>query len=179
MLAKALNLPGALMEQILRLRTNGQAVNADQLEEAVSQVQQLIANRGQRLLQFVLRYDEMQKHVSIWELHLQDNGQALFSDGQQSQMFSFATPEEFALRAFQTSKSFSEPKPLVIILLTYADTQAGQRRRAADAMPQLAQQLRTDTANTRWFDFSLMGYRPDGPLFDRLPAASTPVDEQP
>ena len=121
------------------------------------------------MLQFILRYDEMQKHVSVWEIHLQDNGQAVFSDGDEVQMVSFRSVEEFVSRAFLSSKAFTEPKPLVIILLTHGDTQAGLRRHATDAMPLLVRQLRQDSGNTRWFDFSVMGFRPAGPLFGKLP----------
>jgi hypothetical protein len=31
-------------------------------------------------------------------------------------------------------------------------------------MQPLIEQLRKDAGNTRWFDFSLMGFRPQGPL---------------
>lgn len=164
-LAEALNLPGTVMEEILQLRTDENRTDASNLEKAAERLKKLLPERGQELLQFILRYDEMQKHVSVWELHIQDNGQAVFSDGEQNQIVSFGTQEEFVSRAFQSSKSFTEPKPLVIILLTYGDTQAGQLNRAVNGMPELMEQLRRDAGNTRWFDFSLMGFRPAGPLF--------------
>jgi hypothetical protein len=87
-------------------------------------------------------------------------------------MLSFGTVEEFVSRAFEVSKAFTEPKPLVIILLTHGDTQAGQRRRAVDGMPLLVAKLRRDAGNTRWFDFSLMGFRPAGPLFSQKPESA-------
>lgn len=163
-LAEALNLPGGLMEQVLALKTNGQPADADNLQAAVERMKQLLQARGPEMLQFILRYDEMQKHVSVWEVHLQSNGQALFSDAEQTHLISFATMNEFISRAFEASKSFTEPKPLVIILLSWGDTQAGQRRRTVEGMPGLIEQLRTDSGNSRWFDFSLMGFRPTGPL---------------
>lgn len=168
-LASALNLPGKLMEQVLRLRTDGRTADAGNLEAAVKRMQDLLSVRDSEMLQFILRYDEMRKHVSVWEIHLQDSGQAAFSDGEQTQTVAFRTVEEFVSRLFQSSKAFTEPKPLVIILLTHGDTQAGLRRRATDGMPLLVEQLRRDAGNTRWFDFSLMGFRPDGPLFGKLP----------
>ncbi len=165
-LAEAMNLPGAMMEQILRVRTDGSQTDTENVKAAVQRMKQLLQARGAEMLQFILKYDEMQKHVSVWELYLQDNGQGIFSDGEQQQLVSFGTQEEFVSRAFEASKAFTEPKPLVIILLSYGDTQAGQLRRATDGMPTLVQQLRQDSGNTRWFDFSLMGFRPSGPLFD-------------
>ncbi|MCR9200138.1 MAG: hypothetical protein NXI04_16005 [Planctomycetaceae bacterium] len=164
-LAQALNLPGAVMEQVLKLKTGGQGKDAAELQNAAQQLRKLMPSRGQELFRFMLRYDEMEKHVSIWELHLQDNGQAQFSDGERQRTVGFASVEEFVSRAFAASKAFAEPKPLVIILLSHGDTQAGLRRRATDGMPLLIEQLRRDAGNTRWFDYSLMGFRPGGAVF--------------
>lgn len=165
-LAKTLNLPDRLLEETLKLRTTGQTADADRLEHAVNSLQKLLDSRSRELLQFMVRYDEMQKHVSVWELHLLDNGQALFTDGKLEQRLSYESPEEFGARAFESSKSFAEPHPLTLILMTYGDTQAGFRRDATDGLPMLVQRLRADAGGTRWYDFSLMGFRPDGPLMN-------------
>ncbi|MEZ6130724.1 MAG: hypothetical protein R3C59_18725 [Planctomycetaceae bacterium] len=167
-LATAFNLPGAVMEEVLKLKTDGRSTDASNLEKAVERLKRILPERGTEMLQFVLKYDEMQKHVSVWELHLQDNGQAMFSDGEQSATVVFGTTDEFVDRLFQASKAFTEPKPLVIVLLTYGDAQAVQRRRAVEGMPLLVEKLRRDSGNTRWFDFSLMGFRPEGPLFEQV-----------
>jgi hypothetical protein len=170
-LSDAFNLPTTVMEEVLQLQTDGNQTDARNLQQAAKRLKDLLPQRGDELLLFMLRYDEMQKHVSVWELHLQDNGQASFSDGGTAQTVSFGTQEEFLSRAFQTSKSFTDPKSLVIILLTYGDTQAGQLARVVDGMPLLVEQLRRDAGNTRWFDFSPMGFRAGGPLFgDRFEA---------
>jgi hypothetical protein len=39
-------------------------------------------------------------------------------------------------------------------------------------MPLLIEKLRRDAGNTRWFDFSLMGFRPAGPLFSQSSGAT-------
>ncbi|MBL8818918.1 MAG: hypothetical protein JNL58_23015 [Planctomyces sp.] len=172
-LAVALNLPGELIEQLAKLRSTGNTADAERLEQAAARVHSLMESRGREFLQFVTRVDEMQKHVSVWEIHVQDNGQALLTDGQQQSVVGFTTSEEFASRLFESSKQLSEPKILVLVLLTYGDTQAGLRRRATDAMPELIERLRKDAGMTRWYDFSLMGYRPQGPVF------STPSPAEP
>jgi len=165
-LAKTFNLPGRAMEEALRLRTAGKGTDADRLEQAVSQLQELLESRSEELLRFMIRYDEMQKHVSVWELHLLDNGQAMFTNGKLSQRLSFASASEFSTACFEASKAFEEPRPLTLILMTYGDTQAGVRRNAVDGFPELVQRLREDTDGTRWFDYSLMGFRPNGPLMN-------------
>lgn len=171
-MADALRLPAELLEQVARLRADGKSDDAQRLQEASDRMGQLLKSRGREFLQFVIRFDEMQKHVSVWEIHLQDNGQALFTDGQQSHTISYETTDELSARVFQASKSLSEPRILVLLLLTYGDAQAGARRRAVDTMPILIEKLRRDAGNTRWYDFALMGYRPDGPIFQSGAAES-------
>jgi len=165
-LAKTLDLPDRLLKETLKLRTTGQTADAERLEQALNSLHNLLDSRSRELLQFMVRYDEMQKHVSLWELHLLDNGQALFTDGKLEQRLSYESPEDFGARAFESSKSFTEPRPLTLILMTYGDTQAGFRRDAANGLPMLVQRLRDDAGGTRWYDFSLMGFRPDGPLMN-------------
>lgn len=163
-LAETFNLPGRVLEEVLRLNAAGQEADAQRLTQAVQSLQSLLDSRSSELLSFMVRFDEMQKHVSVWELHLLANGQALFTDGRLSQRLSFATAEEFSSQCFESAKAFEEPRPLTLILMTYGDTQAGVRRNAVEGLPELARRLRDDTGGTRWFDYSLMGFRPEGPL---------------
>lgn len=169
-LADTFDLPKRLMEEALQLETAGQTGDAERMEQAAERLQKILQSRDSELLQFVVRYDEMQKHVSVWELHLLDNGQALFTDGKQTQRLDFASANEFSARCLEASKAFEEPRPLTLILMTYGDTQAGVRRNAVDGLPSLVQRLREDAGGTRWFDYSLMGFRPDGPLMHSAPA---------
>ena len=163
-IAEALNLPGRMMENVLSLREEGRVTEADRLEAAVTQIQNALQSRDQKMMEFVLRYDEMRKHVSMWEIYLQDNGKAFFTDGETRHLISYSSIDEFVSSCFEASKSFTEPKPLVIILLSYGSPYAVQRQRATDGMPLLVERLRRDSGETRWFDFSLMGYYASGPI---------------
>lgn len=178
-LAETFNLPERLIEEASRLKTAGRTADAQRLEQATEQLDQLLQSRNNELLQFVIRYDEMQKHVSVWELHLLDNGQVLFTDGKLTRRLSFASPEEFSARCFEASKAFEEPRPLTLILMTYGDTQAGLRRDAGLGLPDLVSRLRDDTDGTRWFDYSLMGFRPEGPLMNSGEPSEEPGDTEP
>lgn len=163
-LAEALNLPGQLVRELTRLREEGEATDVQRLRRAAQRVRKLMEARGEEFVQMVLRVDEMQKHVSLWELHLQANGRVLLSDGQQTAVVAFETREEFLDRVVAATKSFSEPKTLVLLLLSYGDTQAGFRSLAEGGMTELAAQLRHDSGGIRWYDYSLLGYRPEGPI---------------
>jgi hypothetical protein len=173
-LAKAFNLPGELLEQLLKVRTSGDAADAERMKAAAERVSKLLSTRGSQFIEFVVRLDEMQKHVSVWEIHLQQNGKALLTDGEHQFTLDFDSAEQFVTSVFQASKTFTEPRTLVIVLLTYGDTQFGPRRQATDAMPQLMEQLRSDAGGTHWYDFSLMGYRPQGPVFSGQPQPAAP-----
>lgn len=165
LIAETLNLPGAAVAEILKLRTSNSPDDAARLTAATERLQELMTARGEDVFRFYVKVDEMQKHVSIWEIHLQDNAQALISDGQQSFTIDVSTEADFAGRFFESSKAFTEPKTLVIVLLSWGDAQAGSRQHATDAMTAFMEQLRRDAAGTRWYDFSIVGYRAQGPLF--------------
>ncbi|MCA9150801.1 MAG: hypothetical protein KDA92_15930 [Planctomycetales bacterium] len=164
--ASALDLPRALTRVISQLEADGRTVDAERLNAAAGHIQGQITARGEQLLEFMVQYDEMQKHVTLWQLHLLANGQAELSDGTRQQRVSFGDADEFIQRLLDASKRFDRPKTLVIILLSYGDTQAGFRRIAAQAMPALTERLREDSSRTRWYDYSLLGYRPQ-PAGDR------------
>lgn len=167
-LSQSFQVSERVLQEITRLRDRGDEAEAARLEAAR---QQLVASLGARAensadnyVAFVTRYAEMQKHVTLWELHLQNSGQALLIDANQRIAFSFSRREEFTDRAFQATKALAKPRTLAIILVTYGDTQAEFREAATAAMPELTERLRQDSGGTRWYDFSLLGYRPTGPL---------------
>ncbi len=165
-LAESLNLPGNVVTEVLKLRTSGSSDDAKRLQAAAERLQKLMQARGEEIFRFMLQVDEMQKHVTIWEIHVQENGQAFITDSQQSFVTDFSSDAELAARLFESSKSFSEPKSLIVVLLSWNDAQAVARRRATDAMPLLMEQLRRDAGGTRWYDFSIIGYRAQGSLFN-------------
>jgi len=165
-LAESLNLPGNVMTEVLKLRTSGSSDDAKRLQDAAERLQKLMQARGEEIFRFMLQVDEMQKHVTIWEIHVQENGQAFITDSQQSFVTDFSSEVDLAARLFESSKSFTDPKTLIVVLLTWSDAQAVARRRATDAMPLLMEQLRRDAGGTRWYDFSIIGYRAQGSLFN-------------
>ncbi len=171
-LAESLNLPGNVVTEVLKLRTSGASDDANRLKDASERLHELMQVRGEELFRFMLQVDEMQKHVTIWEIHVQKNGQALITDSQQEFLTDFSSESDLASRLFEFTKSFPEPKMLVVVLLTWGDAQAVARHRASDALPLLMEQLRRDASGTRWYDFDIIGYRAQGSLFDtsRIPS---------
>ena len=167
LLAESLNLPGASMAEVLKLRTAGSPEDAARLSAATDRLKELMTARGEEVFRFLVKVDEMQKHVSVWEAHVQNNGQARLSDGDQTFTVDFGSEADFSTRLFEASKSFADSKTLVIILLTWGDAQGGPRQRATNGMPLLTEQLRRDSAGIRWYDFSIVGFRAEGPIFNK------------
>lgn len=168
LLAESLNLPGAAMTEILKLRTANAPEDAERLSAATDRVKDLMQARGEDVFRFLIKVDQMQKHVSVWEVHVLANGKAQISDGEQSFMADYESESDFASRLFEHSKSFADPRTLVILLLSWGDAQGGARQRATNGMPILAEQLRKDAAGIRWYDFSIVGFRADGPIFNSV-----------
>jgi hypothetical protein len=169
LLAESLNLPGVAVAEILKLRTSGSPEDAERLTEATERLQSVMKSRGEEVFRFLIKVDEMQKHVSVWEVHVLDNGQARISDGDQSAVVDFESEAEFSARLFEASKSFADSRTLVILLLTWGDAQGGARQRASNGMPLLSEKLRRDADGTRWYDFSIVGFRQEGPIFSKSP----------
>lgn len=167
LLAESLNLPGAAMTEILKLRTNSPE-DAERLSAASDRIKELMQARGENIFRLLIKFDQMQKHVSVWEVHVLENGKAQISDGEQSFTADYQSESEFSARLFEHSKSFADPRTLVIMLLSWGDAQGGARQRATNGMPILAEQLRKDAAGTRWYDFSIVGFRVEGPIFNNV-----------
>lgn len=177
-LARTLDLPGQLVRELTRLNDEGSVADAQRLRRASQRIKNLTDARGSEFVQMVLRVDEMQKHVSLWELHVQANGRALLSDGMQTLDVSFESRDEFLDRVHAASKSLAEPRTLVLLLLSHGDAQAGFRAISEMAMPELTARLRHDSGDIRWYDYSLLGYRQEGPVF-AVPERTVPEPEVP
>ncbi|MFM7059171.1 MAG: hypothetical protein ACKO2P_19845 [Planctomycetota bacterium] len=129
-------------------------------------LEQHTRNSPEGAARFLTRASAMQKHVTIWEVHLPDSGRAELRCDELTESTDFASPEEFASRLFQASKRLPTPHSLTLVLLSWGDTQLRPRQNALDGLPLLLDQLRRDAAGIRWYDFSVTGYRPRGTLPD-------------
>jgi hypothetical protein len=166
LLSTTLNLPEQAIREVTALRAAGRTDDAARLQAATDRLQTQMPLKGAELFRFLLQVDEMQKHVSLWEVHVEENGKAQIRDGQRSATIDYGTEEEFATRLFEAGKTFGDPRNLVLVLLTWGDAQLGARQKATRGIPRLLELLRRDSAGIRWYDFSVIGYRPEGPIFD-------------
>lgn len=164
-LSRNLNLSQRVISETVRLRENGDAQDAVRLEQAAANLQDELNAAGDDLFRFLLRVDEMQKHVTFWEIHIGETGQASLSDGSSRLGLDFSSPQEFADRLFHASQHFADPRNLVLVLLTWGDASLRFRQQSSAGLPLFLEQLRSEARGTRWFDSSVIGYRPNGSVF--------------
>lgn len=135
--------------------------------EVRNALQQQLSYSPDGAARFLTQASAMQKHVSIWEIHLLDSGRAEIRCDGLTESTDFDTPGEFADRLFLAAKRFPTPHSLVLVLLSWGDTQLGPRQAAEKGLPLLLEQLRRDASGIRWYDFAIPGYRPLAPPLPR------------
>ena len=170
LLAHALNLPRAALDEVLRLRDRDQAADAERLEQAVTRLRTELDRSGEDVFRFFIRVDEMQKHVTMWEIHLQENGKCLLQDGSRWALLDFASDIELAQKLFEASKSFADPHSLVLMLVTWGDAQLGDQQKTRKAVAELKLKLERDASGRHLYDYVILGFRPAGPVIS--PVAS-------
>jgi hypothetical protein len=164
-----------LLNSLLSPAQNSQlAKQLENFPEVRQTLQQQISTSPDGATRFLTRASAMQKHVTIWEVHLLDSGRAELRADQLTESTDFNSPNEFAERLFLASKRIPAPHSLTIVLLSWGDTQLRPRQNAVDGLPLLLQKLRSDAAGIRWYDFSVTGYRPSGSITDSTPQTTIP-----
>jgi len=164
LLAQALDLPSAALEEVLKLRNTDRPEDADRLEQAVTRLQAELRQNGDDVFRFFIKVDEMQKHVTMWEVHLQENGKCLLQDGSRSALLDFTSDVELAQKLFEASKSFADPHSLVLLLVTWGDARLGDQQQTRKAVAELKQKLERDASGRHLYDYVILGFRPAGPV---------------
>lgn len=170
LLARTLNLPSAALDEVMKLRTADRPEDAERLEQAVTRLRDELNQSGEDVFRFFIKVDEMQKHVSMWEIHLQENGKCLLQDGSRSALLDFVSATELAQKLFDASKSFADPHSLVLLLVTWGDAQLGDQQQTRKAVAELKQMLERDASGRHLYDYVILGFRPVGPVITPTPA---------
>jgi hypothetical protein len=165
-----------LLNSLLSPTQNSQL--AEQLKnfpEVRQTLQQQINTSPDGAARFLNRVIAMQKYVTIWEIHILASGRAELHANQETRSTDFDSPDQFAKKLFSDLKLIDPaPHTLTIILLSWGDAQKRHRDDAEEGIKTLVQDLRTHAAGIRWYDFSVTGYRPGGPLTDSAPLNPKP-----
>ncbi|MFN5896569.1 MAG: hypothetical protein ACK48Y_03535 [Planctomyces sp.] len=170
LLARALDLPAAALNEVLRMRGEDRPEDAQRLEQAVARLRTELDRSGEDVFRFFIKVDEMQKHITMWEIHLQENGKCLLQDDSRQALLDFTSDTELAQKLFESSKSFADPHSLVLMLVTWGDAQLGDQQQTRKAVAELKQKLERDAAGRHLYDYVILGFRPAGPVI--TPAAA-------
>ncbi len=134
------------------------------VESAEQLGQQLADADATDMLRFLVGYEELLKRAEIWTLHVSDRGDInirgsgselsfrLEARGQRSRT------EEFITQLRAASRSFPQPKGLVVILASYSPLAiAGNYQPVIDGLPQAMEFLAADAEGETRFESAVIG----------------------
>lgn len=164
MVVELFHLPESAVEAVVRQKSVvGPGPTATEIRQLKQQLQNLSKERGEEVVEHLLTFHELRKRCDLWELYVQDDGQIVFTAGNQTQVLRAEQTEAFSTRLFDAYKALPQPKSLVLILVSYGDARLGVRQAVLDGLPVALERIRADDEGRSRFDFAVLGYRPEAP----------------
>ena len=168
MVAELFRLPETTVDSIVQdRRALGPGPNAADIRQLKNQLQRLSKDRGEEIVEHLLTFNELRKRCDLWELYIQDDGQIVFTVGNQRQTMRAEDTGAFASKLFDAYKSLPQPKSLVLILVSYGDARLGVRQAVLDGLPAALEKIRADDEGRSRYDFAVLGFRPEQPPGDQ------------
>ena len=106
----------------------------------------------------------MKKRFDVWELYIDSNDSLRITAGTNQKHIQpdhIKTPELFSDEFFKLYKSFPQTKNVVLILVSYGDSQLRSRWSVTKGLPAVAERMRLDSNGTVKFEFAVLGFRPE------------------
>lgn len=164
LVAGIFRIPDGAIENIVRKRsTVGPGPNTEEIEQLQQQLKKLAPNPGEAVVQHLLVFHELRKRCDLWEVYIQEDGRIVLTSGNQRQVFRAETTDVFASRLFDAYKALSQPKSLVLILVSYGDARLGVRKSVLEGLPIALERIREDDEGRSRYDFAVLGFRPEPP----------------
>ena len=153
------DVPQKLIDEALRpLPAGAPPRSPEETERLRPRFEQLAALRGPEVIEHLFSYDELRKRADVWTLRIRASGEIVFSNGVQTQSFRAGTPAEFASRLFDRYKTLAQPKGLVVLLVSYGDARADDRRAVLDGLPDAVRLMREDQLGRTQFEYAVLGF---------------------
>jgi hypothetical protein len=161
LVAQLFDLPESLLKEALAARSE-----ADQarLRKAI---EDLSRRDPGEIIKHILTLDEIQKRCDIWEVHLGDDNAATLTAAQQSHRFRAAASEKFESELFRLYKTLPQPKSLVIVLLSWSDTDLSYRDAAVSGLMKATERMESDSNRQTRFHAAVLGFIPTKRTDDR------------
>ncbi len=158
--------------------------SADDARQTVASAESLgrqLAESGTAdLLRFLVGYEELLKRAEVWTLHVSDRGDITVQAGPGEVSFRLeardqrSRTEEFVTQLRAASRTFPQPKGLVVVLASYSPLSiAGNYQPVIDGLPQAMEFLASDADQRTRFEFAIVGALKD----PRRDLADAPPDQ--
>jgi len=158
-------LPESIIERITRQRSSDEAVlSSAEIEALTSEFRTLSTARADQVVDHLLTFAEMKKRFDVWEIHVQGDNSVLITAGphqKRLQPDEAATPELFNEEFFKLYKSFPQSKNVVLILVSYGNSQLRYRWSVTRGLPAVTERMRLDSNGQVKFEYAVLGFRPD------------------
>lgn len=155
------DLPEKLLKEALAARTD---VDQAKLRKAV---ENLASKDPGDIIKHILTLDEIQKRCDLWEVHLGDDNVSTFTAGSQSQRFRATSADKFETELFRLYKTLPQPKSLVIVLLSWSDSDLSYRDAAVSGLMKGAERMEIDSNRQSRFHAAVLGFIPGKKNDDR------------
>lgn len=158
-------IPEATIQRIADRRSSDEAVlSAAEIELLKAEFKALSTARADQVVDHLLTFAEMKKRFDVWELHIQNDDSLLITAGNLQKRLppdDIESPELFSDEFFKLYKSFPQTKSVVLILVSYGDSQLRYRWAVTKGLPVVAERMRLDSNGTVKFEYAVLGFRPD------------------
>jgi len=157
------HIPEATIQKIANRRASDEAVlSPAEIAALKAEFKSLSTARADQVVDHLLTFSEMKKRFDVWELYLQDDDSLLITAGANRKRLApddIETPELFADEFFKLYKSFPQTKSIVLILVSYGDSQLRYRWAVTKGLPTAAERMRLDSNGTVKFEYAVLGFR--------------------
>ena len=134
------------------------------VESAERLGRRLAAVEATEMLRFLVGYEELLKRAEIWTLHVSDRGDINVRGGGSDLSFRLeardqpSRTEEFITQLRAASRSFPQPKGLVVVLASYSPLAvAGNYQPVIDGLPRAMEFLAADADQRTRFESAVIG----------------------
>lgn len=171
LIREVFRLPDDTVNKVVQPRAVGEAgLSPSEMAELKAQLHQLSNERGDRVVDHLLTFNEMRKQFDLWELYLNENGELIVSAGPhrpQVKSKAIETPEAFIDTMLAVRDKFPPTKQSVLILCRYGNCRLVNKIALTRGLPAISQRINADGNEPVRFEFAIFGYRPQSELEQR------------
>lgn len=157
-------IPESTIQKIANRRSSDEAVlSPAEVAALKAEFKTLSTARSDQVVDHLLTFVEMKKRFDVWELYLQEDDSLIISAGENRKRLppdDIETPELFVDEFFKLYKSFPQTKSVVLILVSYGDSQLRYRWAVTKGLPIVSERMRLDSNGTVKFEYAVLGFRP-------------------